>query len=386
MKIVAHVTTLHPRTDTRIFLKEARTLADRFPAHRVVLVVADGLGDVEGSSREVAVRDVGRLPEGRFGRAFHGITRTVAALREIEADVVHIHDPELLPVAFAMKASGRTVVYDLHENTPDLALHRTWIPHGLRQAISWSLALLEAAAAASFDLLVVATPRIARRFPERRTILVQNFPMVSELDDGERVPYAHRPPSFAYVGALSPERGAVEMLEGLGRSGNDGTLELAGVIGPSSLCEQLQGMGEWSRVRYQGVIDRPALSDLLGRVRAGIVLFHPLPNHVEAQPTKMFEYMSAGLPVIASDFPHWRSVIEAEGCGLLMDPLDPEAIGGALRWILDHPEEAAEMGRRGRAAVRARYSWEAQRVALVEAYERLLGTPASESRNWSSLS
>jgi glycosyltransferase involved in cell wall biosynthesis len=82
--------------------------------------------------------------------------------------------------------------------------------------------------------------------------------------------------------------------------------------------------------------------------------------------------MAAGLPVIASDFPLWREIVEEAGCGLLVDPKDPQAIADAMQWILDHPEEAAEMGRRGRAAVEARYNWEAESAKLVSLYRRLL--------------
>ena len=101
------------------------------------------------------------------------------------------------------------------------------------------------------------------------------------------------------------------------------------------------------------------------------MLFYPEPNHIDVQPNKMFEYMAAGLPVIASNFPHWREIIEGAGCGLLVDPLDPEAIAAAMKWILDHPAEAEAMGQRGRQAVEKKYNWESQSLQLLEIYNRL---------------
>ena len=100
-------------------------------------------------------------------------------------------------------------------------------------------------------------------------------------------------------------------------------------------------------------------------------MFHPAPNHVNAQPTKLFEYLAVGLPVIASDFPLWRKIIEGSGCGLLVDPLDPQGIASAMEWILDHSEEAEAMGRQGRQVVERTYNWEIEFGKLLDLYGRI---------------
>jgi glycosyltransferase involved in cell wall biosynthesis len=104
------------------------------------------------------------------------------------------------------------------------------------------------------------------------------------------------------------------------------------------------------------------------------VLFHPNEPHLEAMPAKLFEYMAAGIPVVASDFPIWQDIIGEHRCGLLVDPLDVTAIGSAVAWLLNHPEEAEAMGQRGRLAVVSRYNWETQAECLLKVYERLRPT------------
>jgi glycosyltransferase involved in cell wall biosynthesis len=143
------------------------------------------------------------------------------------------------------------------------------------------------------------------------------------------VPYGERSKSFAYAGVISRMRSAVEMVEAFDALGDaEARLELAGEISPD-LEDALRSLPGWKFVTFHGTLSRAAMTALLGRVRAGLILFYPLPNHVDAQPNKMFEYMSAGLPVIASDFPLWRAIVDGSKCGVLADPRDPRAIAEA---------------------------------------------------------
>jgi glycosyltransferase involved in cell wall biosynthesis len=86
----------------------------------------------------------------------------------------------------------------------------------------------------------------------------------------------------------------------------------------------------------------------------------------------MFEYMSAGLPVIASNFPLWKEIVEGNKCGICVDPMDPKAIASAIQWMIDHPEEAEEMGKNGRRAVETKYNWANESKKLVGLYQRLI--------------
>jgi glycosyltransferase involved in cell wall biosynthesis len=152
----------------------------------------------------------------------------------------------------------------------------------------------------------------------------------------------------------------------------DARLAWAGPFAPAAFETHLRNLPGWAKVDYRGKLDRPDVAELLGRSRAGLVVFQPAPNHMEAQPNKLFEYMAAGLPVIASDFPLWRNIVTGAGCGLLVDPLSPPAIANAITWILDHPDEAEAMGRRGQHAVSSTYAWDREAEKLVALYTKLL--------------
>lgn len=369
---VVHMTSVHSALDGRIFRKECRSLARA--GYRVTIV---GPHEEDTVADQVQIKSVAQ-DQKRIARMTRTVWRVYAKAKKQAADVYHFHDPELIPAALLLRASGKQVIYDIHEDTPKDIMSKHYLPIWSRRLVAWFATILEGAACSHFSALVVVTPSIAKRFlpMNENTIVVHNYPFLEELlaDSAPAAPWDTRRQSIAYVGGITAQRSIREMVHAMALLPDSlpATLELAGnEIPEDAHPEELCKHAGWSRVRHNGVLDQLSTFRLLHNVRAGLVLFHPVPNHLEAMPQKIFEYMGAGLPVIASDFPLWRRMLGDTGCGILVDPLDPKAIARAIEYILSHPHEAEEMGRRGRAAVLEQYNWNSQAEKLLNLYSGL---------------
>jgi glycosyltransferase involved in cell wall biosynthesis len=269
---------------------------------------------------------------------------------------------------------GVRVVYDSHEDLPMLIYNRDWIPRPLKGVLSFLIRVIEQLCTLAFSDVVAATPKIAEHFPTSKVLIIQNFPIASELVVPGNCDYNSRPNLAVYAGSITAIRGAAEMVDTMTNidSSLAARLELAGPFAPASLEKSLKSSDGWACVKYNGQLSRNEMAQMLSRARIGLVLFHPKPNHVDAQPNKMFEYMSAGIPIVTSNFPLWKQIVEGTRCGLVVNPLDSVAIARAIEWLLRNPEEAERMGQRGKTAVEEQYNWEPEAKKLVGLYERLL--------------
>lgn len=361
---VCHLTSAHPRFDIRIFRKECRSLATR---HQVHLVVADGLGDERVD--EITVHDVGR-PNGRMQRFTKTPSWVLKKALEIDAEVYHLHDPELMQIALKLKHRGKKVIFDAHEDLPRQLLSKPYLAKPVARIVSWWMEHYERYVCKRLDAVVTATPVIGEKFSrfQPTTVVVNNFPMTDELfADFET--QGVRENRICYVGGVSFIRGITEMVQALELlPGEEQVLEIAGAFTEQPTRDRVTALKGFSRVNELGFLSREQVRDLFARCRAGIVTFLPYPNHVDAQPNKMFEYMSAGLPVIASNFPLWREIIEGNNCGICIDVEAPETIAKAIQLLFDRPDWAAELGANGRKAVIEKYNWNQEEQKLHELY------------------
>ncbi|OKY73764.1 MAG: glycosyl transferase [Desulfobulbaceae bacterium DB1] len=363
--IVAHLTTVHPRNDTRIFIKQCRSLAAH--GYEVILVVADGQGD--DTNGNVRIVDVGHLP-GRLNRIFKTTRRVLKRAIELDADLYHFHDPELIPVGLKLKRLGKKVVFDSHEDVPKQLLGKPYLNPLLLRMLSGVFSLFERYACRRFDAIVAATPFIRDKFLaiNPNTVDINNFPMLGELAEGE-IDWRAKHLQVAYIGGIARIRGIMEVVQALGQVQSDVRLKLGGRFGENGLAQAVQALPGWQRVDALGFIDRAAVRNVLRRSVAGLVTLHPQTNYLDALPVKMFEYMSAGVPVIASNFPLWREIVEGNDCGLCVDPLNPAQIAEAIDFLVNNPERAEQMGRNGQKAVQARYNWGIEEQKLLRFYQ-----------------
>ncbi|HPG80755.1 MAG TPA: glycosyltransferase [Piscinibacter sp.] len=364
---IVHVTTVHPRDDIRIFRKECVSLARA--GYEVVQVVGDGRGEavVDG----VRIVDIGARPAGRLARMRQQPRRALEAVRSLAPALVHVHDPELLPLAGALAREGVPAVYDAHEDVPRQILTKQWIAAPLRRVLSWGFERYENARVRPLAAVVAATPHIAQRFAAvaRRSVSVANYPFLGELaPPAASVP---RERVVCYVGGIMRTRGIFEMVRALPQAPGVRLL-LAGNFEDVALEQALRAEPGWTQVDYLGLIGREQVRSVLARASAGLVTLLPMPSYVDSLPIKMFEYMSAELPVIASDFPLWRDIVVRQACGVCVDPADPAAIAAAIRALVDAPPQVQAMGRAGRAAVLERYNWPQAERELLALYEALL--------------
>jgi glycosyltransferase involved in cell wall biosynthesis len=369
---IVHLTSVHSAFDMRIFQKECRSLARA--GFQVTIVVPHSRDEVCDGVRIRAVP-----PTDGKGR-LHRITATVwsvvrAALNQ-NADLYHFHDPELIPAGLFLRACGKKVIYDIHENVPKDILLKQYLPGWSRQLLSWMVEELETLLSRYFSALVTVSPLIANRFVScnSRTLVIHNFPDLAELEGPASVPWESRKPTVIFPGGILPERGIRQMVHAMAclPESASATLEIACADFPEDLWQELTQHPGWARVRYLGHLNRARITDLLCRASAGLVLYLPEGQNLCAIPHKLFEYMAAGIPVIASDFPLWRQLLHGIDCAHFVDPLKPQAIAEAIQHVLTHPAESARMGRRGHEAVRHSYNWDSQARVLIGLYGELV--------------
>ena len=382
---VRHVAMLvrNPYTHDSRVEKEARTLTDA--GYRVTIVADAGAGLPERETRaEANVIRVSRrgpaIPGVRF--ALHQ-ARLARVLRDLRPDVLHAHDSNaLVPVALASRALRVPFVYDAH----DLWLGR---PRRERSPIYFALnqlyytlveRLLVRRAAVTLTVSPPIAEHLARRYGLREVVLVPNYPDppgrtdardIRELPGAERLTAAT--PIVLYVGGLMGGRGLEQLVDAMAHVEGAALVLLGDGVLAGPLQERAARAGVAERVHILPPVASTDVIDVAASANVGVSPIVPsCLNYRYSLPNKLFQYMAAGLPVVASDFPQVRDVVDGAACGMLVDTRRPSELARAINEILADPEAARAMGERGRRAVEERLNWETSAIALLDAYAGLM--------------
>jgi glycosyltransferase involved in cell wall biosynthesis len=340
---VLHLTSVHRPRDVRILHKEAAGAA-RAGAEAEVLAL--------------------RTPARRAHRLAAG-WRLARLARGVDADLYHVHDPELLPAALWLaRASGRPVVYDVHEYLGETVRTKRWLPGPVRRPLARVAAAAERTAAVRLDGVVGVNADLAARFAAagaRTAAAVTNAPWARDFP----APVPPEGPTVLYVGGLGPLRGLEVMRQAFALVRTPGArLVLAGPGEPGDLPPGAE---------HVGVVDHSVVAGMLARAAVAWIPLQRHGNYERAVPTKLVEAMAAGRPVVASDMGRMAGIVRAAGCGILVPPDDPPAHAAAIDRLLGDPGEAAAMGAAGRAAFVDGLAFEVQADRLARFYADVLG-------------
>lgn len=366
---VCILSSVHDADDIRIFYKEAVSLANA--GHEVTFIVKHDKEETVGGVRLLPLKQ----PANRLKRMVGTVWEVWRKALKEKADIYHFHDPELIPVGLLLKMANKKVIYDVHEDVPKQILAKHWIPKPIRKTVSWLAGKVEHFAAKRFDAVITVTDYNNRRFSRyaSRVVTVGNYPLLSEFAE---TPSVKKERAVCYIGGISRDRGLFEMVNGMGMT--DVKLLFAGPAFRQADREAAQNLKGWGQLQDLGQLNREEVAAAMARAVAGLILYHPVHHNIDSQPNKLYEYMAAGIPVIATNFKTWREIVEGNDCGICIDPLDTVAIAKTVLWMANHPEEAARMGRNGKEAVVNKYSWETQESVLLALYDGLLA-PSSET-------
>jgi len=367
-----HITTVHKRHDVRIFWKEIISLAldGRYEMH---LLVADGYPSTRENGVDVIAMPA---PSSRLRRMVLALVGVINRTRHLKAQIYHVHDPELLPAALMLQWLGATVVYDVHEDLPRDILRKAWIPAPFRKIVAWLAEMTERLVTRRLAGVVAATEHIAERFQAHNanTIAVCNYPSLREFpmprNDRQRTTRAADSAKCCYVGIVLSDRGVERVLDAI--LATEFTLVVAGNIPEPGYEAELRRHPAWSQVDFLGWQNRDGVKSIMAECFAGIVTLAPTSAYIESKPVKLFEYMAAGLPVIASNFPLWRTIVEDAQCGICVHPDSCSEILQALRRIRRDQELAETFSRNGRSAIEQTFNWETESRKLVALYDNLL--------------
>jgi glycosyltransferase involved in cell wall biosynthesis len=366
-KKVCIMTTVHQPFDTRIHHKEIRSLTKA--GYQVTLIAP---GKESPKQKNFLLLPV-KKEKSLIKRAFFVHPRVFLLALQSKSRVYHFHDPELIFMGLILKILGKKVIYDVHEDYEKAILSKPYLKPAFRKIISFFFSFFERNLSRFFDAIIAAGDDIEPKFRliNKKTVLVRNYPWKEDF----KVPISEKKNEktfqLIYIGSLTRARGIKEIVEVLDLLPEDVTLILAGRFYSEEFKKEVMSLPAFKKVNYLGQIPLKEAIPLLFSADVGLIPLHPEPNYLKALPTKLFEYMAAGLPQIVFDLPNCSKIIKEGGFGLVVEPGNLEELAQAVKTLKDHPEIRKEMGKKGREAFLKTYNFEKEEETLLKLYQEL---------------
>lgn len=360
---VCHLSTVHSSVDVRIFVKQCCSLAKS--GHDVTLVINHSNDEIVNGVKIKALKK-----RAAVARLFINLPYVLFYCIRNKFNVYHGHDPELIPILFILRMLGRTVVYDMHENFPKQLLTKS-LSKVSKFVIGAVWPSVEKVTLSRMKV-VYAETSYKKYYPYiKDSIDLLNMPLLEKLSSIKEK--KHTDFTIGYVGGVSKDRYCLNILEALENLQNEGVQIRFECVGPifeeETKKEVERYMGVLKKVNFYGELPPADAWRVISKCHVGIAMLMPIPNYVESYPTKLFEYLALGLPVLTSNFEIYKPIVEENVVGFCIDPLDLAQFEQKLKELYKSPELVSEMSKKALKVLQSRYSWELEFNKLLAFYD-----------------
>lgn len=354
------LSTVHPANDPRIVGKIASTLSEKY---EVVCMLAN----FKNQSNSPQSAQIILLPffQKLIWRLLFVHPTVLFRFLIIRPQVVQIFVAELLPLAFAFRWLGAEVIYEVQENLYKKFPTKTYNRHSLFQQL---FGYFDKKARQYFHFIFTEDSYLSEyQNIAKPSTVVHNFAHARWLT--RPIPVLDKQnPAFFYAGVISNERAFDTMFEAIQMLKKEYPTIKLHLFGRSNLLNMSQ-FNDYeslkSNIVFYGYTDQATAFEKATNSVAGLALLKPVGDYSESYPSKIFDYMALGLPVITSDFELYRAVVEDNQCGFCQSPYDAQKLSETMRLLIENPEKVKQMGENGRAAIKEKYSWETSKLLAL---------------------
>ena len=293
----------------------------------------------------------------------------------LDFDIFHLHDPELIYLGLFYKLIGKKVIYDSHESLPEQILSKTYFNHKfsnslVKYTLSWMTYFNEFLFLRFFDGLIAATPKIKKDLLKINSFceVINNYVILNELSPSKITPSSNK---ILYIGSVSVIKGVGDNIAMMKYVSNKNIkIDIVGRISNSIIPYYKKNRSK--NIKFHGKVSRDQLKPFFSNAFVGLCLFHPVPNYIESQPIKLYEYMAAGIPVVVSDFPVWKKFIDENKCGFYVSHSDYKATATIIDTLYKNKKLTQKLGRNARRAIELKYNWGFEEKKLLAFYRKIL--------------
>ena len=371
---VCHVTSVHKNNDIRIFYKECKSLSRN---GYDVFLVAPGESYTEDG---VKVIGLGEKPKNKLIRMISYTNKAYKTALKINADIYHLHDPELLPIAIRLKKNNKIVIFDSNEfyGIQIKFKFEKYLGKEIAKIISNLYTTFEDFVLKRIDGLITPCLRKGINVFEgkcKNIEIIGNTPILQSNNEVEHTDISFKNnKNICYVGCLAKARGIENIVRAAYETG--ATLHLAGEFSPSVYQQEIFKMKESECIKYYGFIDHKKITKLINNCQIGLATLLNEGQYYSCDnlSTKVYEYMESGKPVILFDSAYNKSMVEKYHFGICINPNDVNDIASNIKRLLDNPDLMKEMGYNGKQTVIHEFNWSVEEKKLLSFYSKLINS------------